>query len=240
MSAPAVHISQLCKSYGKAVALAGVSLDIAQGEFFGLVGANGAGKTTLVKCALDFCDIQSGNIGVFGIPHRETAARSRIAFLPERFTPPHYLNGRDFLRYLAELHRRTYDEKRAQNMLEALELDPAVLDKPARACSKGMIQKLGLAACLLADKELLILDEPTSGLDPKARALLKRELRRQHESGKTVLMTTHALHDVGEMCGRMAVVDHGRLLFAGTPGEFMGRHGASDLEQAYLACVAGQ
>ncbi len=240
MSAPALHISQLCKSYGKAVALAGVSLDIADGEFFGLVGANGAGKTTLVKCALDFCDIQSGDIRIFGIPHRETAARSRIAFLPERFTPPHYLNGRDFLRYLAELHRRSYDEKQAQNMLEALELDPAALDKPARACSKGMIQKLGLAACLLADKALLILDEPTSGLDPKARALLKRELRRQHASGKTVLMTTHALHDVGEMCGRMAVVDRGRLLFAGTPAEFMRCHGASDLEQAYLACIAGQ
>lgn len=239
MSAPALHISQLCKSYGKAVALAGVSLDIADGEFFGLVGANGAGKTTLVKCALDFCDIQSGDIRIFGVPHRETAARSRIAFLPERFTPPHYLNGRDFLRYLAELHRRRYDEKQARSMLEALELDPAALDKPAHACSKGMIQKLGLAACLLADKALLILDEPTSGLDPKARALLKRELRRRHESGKTVLMTTHALHDVGEMCGRMAVVDRGRLLFAGTPAEFMRHHGASDLEQAYLACVAG-
>ncbi|MCW5576368.1 MAG: ABC transporter ATP-binding protein [Burkholderiales bacterium] len=239
MSAPALHISQLCKSYGKTVALAEVSLDIADGEFFGLVGANGAGKTTLVKCALDFCDIQSGRIEIFGTPHRETAAHGRLAFLPERFTPPHYLSGRDFLRYLAELHRRTYDEKRARSMLEALELDAGALDKPARAYSKGMTQKLGLAACLLADKDLLILDEPTSGLDPRARALLKQELRRQHESGKTVLMTTHALHDVGEMCGRMAVVDHGRLLFAGAPAEFIRRHGAADLEQAYLACVAG-
>jgi ABC-2 type transport system ATP-binding protein len=238
MSAPALHISRLCKSYGKSVALADVSLDIAAGEFFGLVGANGAGKTTLVKCALDFCDIQSGSIGIFGVPHRETAARSRIAFLPERFTPPHFLNGRDFLRYLAELHRRPYEEARAQAMLAALELDAAALDKPARAYSKGMTQKLGLAACLLSDKDLLILDEPTSGLDPKARALLKQELRRQHESGKTVLMTTHALHDVGEMCGRMAVVDRGRLLFAGTPAEFIRRHDAADLEQAYLACVA--
>jgi ABC-2 type transport system ATP-binding protein len=240
MSAPALHISRLCKSYGKSVALDDVSLDIMGGEFFGLVGANGAGKTTLVKCALDFCDIQSGDIRIFGTPHRETAARSRIAFLPERFTPPHYLSGRDFLRYLAGLHRGTYDENRARSMLEALELDVAALDKPARAYSKGMTQKLGLAACLLANKDLLILDEPTSGLDPKARALLKRELRRQHESGKTVLMTTHALHDVGEMCGRMAVVDHGRLLFAGTPAEFIRRHGAADLEQAYLACAAEQ
>ena len=239
MSAPALRISSLHKSYGNAVALADFSLEIAAGEFFGLVGANGAGKTTLIKCALDFCDIQSGSIDIFGTPHRQTAARSRLAFLPERFTPPHYLNGRDFLRYLAALHRRPYDEARACAMLAALELDAAALARPARAYSRGMTQKLGLAACLLSGKDLLILDEPTSGLDPKARALLKQELKAQHGAGRTLLMTSHALHDVGEMCGRMAVVDRGRLRYAGTPAEFIARYRAADLEQAYLACIAG-
>ncbi len=238
MSAPALRISKLHKSYGKAVALADLSLEIAAGEFFGLVGANGAGKTTLVKCALDFCDIQSGAIEIFGIPHRQTASRSRLGFLPERFVPPHYLNGRDFLRYLAELHRRPYDETRARAMLAALELDAEALAKPVRAYSKGMTQKLGLAACLLSGKDMLILDEPTSGLDPKARALLKRELKTQHDAGRTVLMTTHALQDVGEMCSRMAVVHRGQLRFTGTPAAFVTQHGASNLEQAYLACIA--
>ncbi len=239
MSAPALRISSLHKSYGNAVALADFSLEIAAGEFFGLVGANGAGKTTLIKCALDFCDIQSGSIDIFGTPHRQTAARGRLAFLPERFTPPHYLNGRDFLRYLSALHHRPYDEARACAMLAALELDAAALARPARAYSKGMTQKLGLAACLLSGKDLLILDEPTSGLDPKARALLKQELKAQHGAGRTILMTSHALHDVGEMCGRMAVVDRGRLRYAGTPAEFIARYRATDLEQAYLACIAG-
>ncbi len=239
MSAPALRISNLHKSYGLAVALADLSLDIAAGEFFGLVGANGAGKTTLIKCMLDFCDIQSGTIEIFGMPHRQTAARGRLGFLPERFVPPHYLNGRDFLRYLAELHRQPYDESRAVTMLAALELDAGALAKPVRAYSKGMTQKLGLAACLLSGKDMLILDEPTSGLDPKARALLKRELKARHATGCTVLMTTHALHDVGEMCGRMAVVDRGQLRFAGTPAEFIAQHRAADLEQAYLACIAG-
>lgn len=238
MSAPALRISHLHKSYGKAVALADLSLEIAAGEFFGLVGANGAGKTTLIKCALDFCDVQSGAIEIFGKPHRQTAARSRLGFLPERFVPPHYLNGRDFLRYLAELHRRPYNETCASGMLAALELDANALDKPVRAYSKGMTQKLGLAACLLSGKDMLILDEPTSGLDPKARALLKRELKAQHEAGRTVLMTTHALHDVGEMCSRMAVVDRGQLRFAGTPAEFTTRYRSTDLEQAYLACIS--
>lgn len=234
-----MRISSIGKSYGDAVALADVTLDIRAGDFFGLVGENGAGKTTLIKCALDFCDLDSGTIEIFGVPHRQTAARGRLAFLPERFTPPYYLTGRDFLRYVAELHRRAYDEARACAMLDALELAAGALDKPSRSLSKGMTQKLGLAACLLSGKDLYILDEPTSGLDPKARALLKRELKSQHAAGHTVLMTTHALHDVAEMCNRMAVVHRGRLLFAGTPDEFMMRYGASDLEQAYLACVAG-
>jgi len=238
MSVSALHISNLHKSYGGIPALTGFSLDIAAGEFCGLVGENGAGKTTLIKCALDFCDVQSGRVEIFGVPHRQTAARSRLAFLPERFMPPYYLTGRDCLRYLSELHGRPYDEARARAMLTALELDGSALDKPARAYSKGMTQKLGLAACLLSGKDLLILDEPTSGLDPKARALLKRELRRLHDAGSTILMTTHALHDVGEMCSRMAVVHRGRLCFTGTPVAFTAHHGAPDLEQAYLACVA--
>ena len=238
MSAPALRISSLHKSYGNAVALADFSLEIAAGEFFGLVGANGAGKTTLIKCALDFCDIGSGTIEIFGIAHRQTAARSRLAFLPERFTPPHYLNGRDFLRYLCALHHQPYDEARARSMLEALELDVGALAKPARAYSKGMTQKLGLAACLLSAKDMLILDEPTSGLDPKARALLKRELKALHEAGHTILMTTHALHDVGEMCDRMAVMHRGQLRYAGTPAAFIARYQAADLEQAYLGCIA--
>ncbi len=238
MSAPALRISNLTKSYSGAAALTALSLEIGAGEFFGLVGENGAGKTTMIKCALDFCDISDGAIEIFGTPHRQTAARSRLASLPERFTPPYYLSGRDFLRYTSELHRRPYDETRARAMLDALELATTALDKPVRAYSKGMTQKLGLAACLLSDKDLYILDEPTSGLDPKARALLKRELKAQHASGRTVVMTTHALHDVGEMCSRMAVIHRGELRFAGSPADFITRYAAPDLERAYLACIA--
>jgi ABC-2 type transport system ATP-binding protein len=238
MSAPALRISSLVKSYGNAVALAGFSLEIAQGEFFGLIGENGAGKTTLIKCILDFCDIRDGAIDIFGTPHRQTAARSRLAYLPERFTPPYYLTGRDFLRYISELHSKAYDEGQALTLLASLELDASALDRPARTYSKGMTQKLGLAACLLSNKDLYILDEPTSGLDPKARALLKRELKTQHAAGRTVLMTSHALPDVAEMCSRMAVVHRGELRFCGTPAEFARQHDAIDLEQAYLACIA--
>ena len=236
MPPPALRISRLAKSFGRSCAVAGLDLEIADGEFFGLVGANGAGKTTLIKCVLDFCLADEGSIEIFGTDHRRTDSRARIAYLPERFVPPYYLRGRDFLRYSCALHRRSYAEDETQALLAALELEAGALDKPVRAYSKGMTQKLGLAACLLSGKDLHILDEPTSGLDPKARALLKQALRQQHAAGRTLVMTSHALQDVGEMCTRMAVIHGGRLRYAGTPAAFAAAHGGC-LETAYLECI---
>ena len=122
-------------------------------------------------------------------------------------------------------------------MLAALDLDLSALAKPVRAFSKGMTQKLGLAACLLSSKALYVLDEPTSGLDPKARALLKRQLRAVRDDGRTIFLTSHALADVDELCDRMAVIHRGALRFSGTPAELRARHSADNLEQAFLACI---
>jgi ABC-2 type transport system ATP-binding protein len=235
---PALSVEALRKEYGHHLALDNVSLNIRQGEFFGLVGENGAGKTTLIKCVLDFCDTQSGHIRLFGLDHRKTAARAKVAFLPERFNPPHFMTGREFLHFMAELHRHPQDEEKARSAASALQLDPAALDRQARRYSKGMTQKLGLAACLLSGKPMLILDEPTSGLDPKARALLKAALRQLHAEGRTIIMTSHALSDVEEMCSQMAVVHDRELRYSGTPAEFLTTYRASRLEDAYLACIA--
>jgi ABC-2 type transport system ATP-binding protein len=234
----ALRFAGVTKRYGGTPALEEFTLDIHHGETFGLVGENGAGKTTLIKTLLDFCECDAGSIEIFGRAHRITAARARLAFLPERFNPPFYLTGRDFLRYMCELHRVPYREADAQGILLRLDLAQAALEKTVRAYSKGMTQKLGLAACLLAQKDCYILDEPTSGLDPKARALLKQELRKLRTEGRTVFFTSHALADVSEICDRMAVLHNGKLLFAGTPGELAGRYGASNLEQAFLACIS--
>ncbi|MFN7085335.1 MAG: ABC transporter ATP-binding protein [Burkholderiales bacterium] len=238
MSEPALRFDHVAKSFGGVAALADFCLEVRRGEFFGLVGENGAGKTTLIKCLLDFCATDSGTIEIFGVPHTETAARRRLAFLPERFNPPFYLTGRDFLRYFLELHGTPYDEAQVARMFGALDLDAAALAKPARAYSKGMTQKLGLAACLLSGKDLYIFDEPTSGLDPKARALLKREFRQLRHGHHTLFFTSHALADVAEICDRMAIVHEGRLRFAGTPDELVRQCGGRDLEQAFLACIS--
>jgi ABC-2 type transport system ATP-binding protein len=233
----ALRFANVSKRYGTAAALKDFSLDVTAGQTFGLVGMNGAGKTTLIKCLLDFTDADSGAIEIFGTSNRITRSRSSLAFLPERFNPPYYLKGKDFLHYMLDLQEVPYREEDAEHMLAALDLDLSALAKPVRAFSKGMTQKLGLAACLLSSKALYVLDEPTSGLDPKARALLKRQLRAVRDNGRTIFLTSHALADVDELCDRMAVIHRGALRFSGTPAELRARHSADNLEQAFLACI---
>ena len=239
MSDRALHFSNVGKIYGGAAALSDFSLEVRRGEFFGLVGVNGAGKTTLIRCLLDFCVADRGAIEIFDVPSRETEARARVAFLPERFSPPHYLTGRDFVQYMLSLYRTPYDESKVTQLFDALDLERSALERPARTYSKGMTQKLGLAACLLSQKELYVLDEPTGGLDPKARARLKHELLSLRSTGRTVFFTSHALADVAELCDRLAVIHAGQLRFAGTPGELAGRYAAASLEDAFLACIEG-
>jgi ABC-2 type transport system ATP-binding protein len=238
MSAAALRFLNVSKSYGTSVALRDVTLEVRRGEFFGLAGENGAGKTTLIKCMLDLSMIDAGRIEIFGCSHGRTAARARLAFLPESFIPPYYLSGRDFLRYILALHRTIYDESHATRVLAGLDLSLALLDRPARTYSKGMTQKLGLAACLLSNKDLLVLDEPMSGLDPKARALFKRQMRELRADGCTVLLTSHALADIEELCDRMAILHQGQLRFSGTPDELRQAFGVQQLEEAFLACIA--
>jgi ABC-2 type transport system ATP-binding protein len=234
----ALKFQRVSKFYGSFQALKEVNLEVREGECFGLVGVNGAGKTTLIKCLLDFCETDSGCIEIFGLDHRSTASRRRLAFLPERFSPPYYLTGRDFLAYLLNLRGLRYDQTQAKAMLAQLDLDPVCLSRPVRSYSKGMAQKLGLVGCFLTQRDLYVLDEPTSGLDPKARALFKDIARRLRAESKTIFFTSHSLPDVAETCDRIAVTHDGRVFFMGTPSELRHRYDNEDLEQAFLHLIA--
>jgi len=132
MTDVALRFDRVGKAYAGMSALDEFSLEVRRGEFIALVGVNGAGKTTLLKCLLDFCDVDRGAIEIFGIAHRQTAARAGMAYLPERFNPPFFLTGRDFLQYMLGLYRASYDEGRATRMFAALDLDPAALSRSAR------------------------------------------------------------------------------------------------------------
>jgi ABC-2 type transport system ATP-binding protein len=238
MATSAVRFQNIIKRYDKKNVLCGINLEIAQGESFGLVGMNGAGKTTLIKCLLDFCSTDGGTIEIFGVDSKQTVARKPMAFLPERFTPPYYLTGRDFLKYMLRLQEVPFILSDALEVIQSLDLEGDALSRPVRTFSKGMTQKLGLAACLLAKKELYVLDEPMSGLDPKARALLKIRLQKLRSDGSTVFFSSHALADVEEICDRMAILHEGKLRFVGTPAACRETYAADTLEQAFMRCIA--
>ncbi|MDA1117876.1 MAG: ABC transporter ATP-binding protein [Proteobacteria bacterium] len=240
VSGAAVCVAGLVKRFGKREALGGVDLEVAPGEAFGLVGANGAGKTTLLKCMLDFCAFESGRIEIFGARSDLARSRERLAYVPERFLPPHYLRGREFLELTLGLGGGRYREAAARALFEELALEPEALERPVRELSKGMTQKLGLAGGFLLERELTVLDEPMSGLDPASRVAVKRVMSRLHSEGRTLLFTSHVLADVEELCSAIAVLERGRLRFRGTPAELCARHAEPNLERAFLRCIDGR
>jgi len=236
MNDPAIQISALHKGYRHNAVLAGIDLQVREGEYFGLVGMNGAGKTTLIKSLLDFCHIDSGTIRIFGRSHHHAAARARLAFLPEHFNPPYYLTGREFLDYTGKLYGKQHDRGEIDTIFRHLDLNPGALSRPVRNYSKGMAQKLGLSACFLSQRDLLVLDEPMSGLDPKARALFKRYLQ-QRQARQTLFFTTHLLNDIESLCDRLAILHEGKVCFIGSPRRCCQQYQADNLESAYLAAI---
>ncbi len=236
-TAAAFRAEGLVKRFGARRALDGVGLAVAPGTAVGLVGANGAGKTTLIKCALDLCAFDAGRVEIFGVDSRHAGARARLAYVPERFVPPYYLLGREFLAMTLELAGARFDAARARALAVELELDPQALERPVRQLSKGMTQKLGLAGCFLLERDLYILDEPMSGLDPAGRVAVKSVLARLHRGGCALFFTSHVLADVEELCSVVAVLDRGSLRFRGTPAELCRRFGEDNLERAFLRCI---
>jgi len=232
-----LRVAGLGKRFGGVPVLAGVELEIEAGAAFGLVGVNGAGKTTLIKCVLDLCASDAGRAEIFGVSSREPASRSRLGYVPERFLPPHFLRCREFLEFAVALAGAKFSLRRAEALLERLELDPAVLARPVRQLSKGMNQKLGLAGCLLVERDLYVLDEPMSDLDPASRVAVKSVLTRLAGEGRTLFFTSHVLADVEELCSSIAVLDRGAIRFRGSPAELCDRYAETRLERAFIRCI---
>lgn len=234
---PALRLQSVSKLYGKVPVLRGVSFELQQGAICGLAGVNGAGKTTLIKCLLDFCAINEGRIEINGCRHDRPEARADLAYLPERFTPPHYLTGRQFLRLLGGLGGLAPADDTLVAAASQLGLTPPDLDKPVRSLSKGMTQKLGLTWVQLSNRGLVVLDEPMSGLDPRSRATVKDLLVSLGTQRRTVLMTSHSLADIGEICDHMLVLHRGVIAYAGSPAGLCDAYRAKGLEQAFLRCI---
>lgn len=214
-----------------------INLQVDEGEFFCLVGVNGAGKSSLIKAILDFIDIDAGSIMINGLSHRTTESRGQLAYLPERFVPPYYLKGKEFIDYMLSLHNTVCDQTTIERIGQQLDLRDNALNENVGNYSKGMAQKLGLMGCLLSGKKLLILDEPMSGLDPKARVLVKRQLYDLKEKGITLFYSSHILADVEEMADKMAILHHGKIHFNGTPKACKTQYCTDTLEKAFIHCI---
>ncbi len=219
----AIETRDLVKRYGRTTALAGLTMRVDRGEVFGFLGPNGAGKTTSVKLLLGLAQPTSGGGTVLGAPLGDREARRRVGYLPELFRYQPWLRAREVLALHCAL-AAIPPPQRFGEISSALDLvgltDRA--DDLVGTFSKGMQQRLGLGTALLGRPELVLLDEPTSALDPVGRADVRRIIRTARDRGTTVFLNSHLLSEVELVCDRVAVVDAGRVIAAGTLDELLG------------------
>ena len=214
----------MSKRFGQHTALAGVSLDVAPGEVFGLLGPNGAGKTTLIRIGLDILRADEGEVLLFGAePNPKTL--DRTAYLPEERGVYRRAKVRELLGYLGRLKglRRAAARKAGDHWLERVGLS-RVADQRVESLSKGMTQKVQIAACLMTDPELCVLDEPFSGLDPVNVALVTDLIEERRAGGRTTLLSTHMMHQVEALCDRVALIHRGNLVVYGQLDEIRRRY----------------
>ena len=203
-------------------AVKGVDVSVRQGEVFGLLGPNGSGKSTTIKMLLGLLHPTAGEIRVFGAPPSDTRVKARIGYLPEVSHLHPFLTPRETLMYYASLFGLTHAAARLRTaeLLEMVDLGHAA-DRAVGRFSKGMARRVGLAQALINAPELLILDEPTSGLDPIGCREVKDLVHLLAKGGVTVLMTSHLLADVEDVCDRVAILDRGELRAEGRIGDLL-------------------
>jgi ABC-2 type transport system ATP-binding protein len=223
---PAIKTVELTKRFGKTVALAGLSMTVPRGEVFGFLGPNGAGKTTAVKLLLGLLKPSSGEGWLLGRRVGDLQTRRHIGYLPELFRYQAWLTAYEVMALhceLAPLPRRSWKDE-IWTALDTVGLGDRAKDRVG-TFSKGMQQRLGLGAALLGEPELVFLDEPTSALDPVGRRDVRQIIRLLASRGCAVFLNSHLLSEVEQVCDRVAVVDHGRVIAAGTMDELL--HGTA-------------
>lgn len=236
MTSP-LTVDSICKSYGDHQVLDNISFDLKPGEIFGLIGLNGAGKTTLIKILLDLTTAKSGTARIFGEPSDSVKARSKLSYLPEKFTPSRYLKGVEHLSLALSYYGKKLDLEKARALATDLDLNPDVLTRKVGGYSKGMGQKLGLMGAFMVDQPFMILDEPMSGLDPRARIKLKDVMLRAKGEGKTLFFSSHILSDIDEICDRICIIHNSKLVYLGTAAEFKPTFKEQSLERAFLKAI---
>ena len=224
----AIKTEDLTKTYknfwcrSKVLALDKLNIEIRKGEIFGLLGPNGSGKTTALKLLLGLIFPTKGKAYVLGKTTNDVAVKNRIGFLPEESCFYRFLNADETLDFYGRLFKIPAKERklRINRLIEQVGLGFA-RKRPLRQYSKGMLRRIGIAQALINDPDLIILDEPTSGLDPIGTKETKDMIVDLRDRGKTVLLCSHLLTDVQDICDRVAILDKGKLQITGTIDEML-------------------
>ena len=216
--APALQARGLSKRYGRNEALAGVDLEVGEGELVGLLGPNGAGKSTLVKIACGLIRPTSGTAAIYGQPAGSPPARAALGYLAELFRFPGWYSADEVLALHQKLAGSSGGAAERSELLGLVELSDT-RERRVEAMSKGMQQRLGLAQALVGSPRLLLLDEPTSALDPVGRRTVRELLERLRERGIGVLLNSHLLSEVERVCDRVVIISGGSIVAAGRPEE---------------------
>ena len=238
----AVEITNFSKRYRSGtVAVDNISLAVPQGQFFGFLGPNGAGKSTTIHCITGIAKVNEGTIKVFGIDvvkdYRE--ARKKVGLSPQEFNVDIFAKVWKILDYVGGYYgipaaRR---KERVAELLKQFNLTEHA-EKQFQHLSGGLKRRVMLARAMVHDPELLILDEPTAGVDVEFRHELWQHLKNLNSAGKTIILTSHYLDEVEELCTRMAIINKGKIVADGEKAEFMKK--GDRLEQAYLRITKGE
>ena len=237
MSDYALTLDNVTVSYGADPVVKNVSFSINKGEVFGLMGLNGAGKTTIIKNILGLREPDEGKIQIYGSDKASRDSKKATSYLPEKFEPPSFLTGVEFLKFSLSLYGQDCDVEYMKTIAKGLALDPDALFRRVQSYSKGMRQKIGLMGTMLTGCHLFILDEPMSGLDPRARALVKKMLLDMKSHDDTIFLSSHVLADMEEICDRVALLHNCEIQFIGKPAELKTMMNVDNLEQAFLEFI---
>ena len=237
-----IEVESLTKQYGELAAVADLSFGVARGEVLGLVGPNGAGKTTTLRSLVGIVRPTRGRIRIGGhdLEQEPVAAKRLLAFMPAE---PHlfdYLTVEEHLRFIARLYQVADVETRIPPLLQELELSDKARSLPGEL-SRGMRQKLVIACGLLHDPQVLLFDEPLTGLDPAGIRRMKQTIVERARVGAAVLLSSHLLHLVEEICHRVLIMQRGRMVAIGTLSEILASRpelAGKSLEDVFLALTA--
>ncbi len=232
-----VHIKDLWVTYGAVHAVRGISFDIPKGEVFGFIGPNGAGKTSTIKVLSTLIAPDHGLVTIGGISVTDDplAIRKRIGYMPDFFGIYEDLTANEYLHFFAAAYDipASQRERTVGDVLALTDLT-AKAGEPVDALSRGMKQRLGLARVLLHDPDLLLLDEPASGLDPRARIEMREMLLALKEMGKTILISSHILHELSLLCTRIGIIEAGQMVTEGSLEDIYRRLGLMQLIHVQL------